>query len=696
MANSLNKETSPYLLQHAENPVHWYPWGEPALKLARELNKPILLSIGYSACHWCHVMAHESFEDDDIAAVMNEHFINIKVDREERPDIDQIYQAAHSMLSQKSGGWPLTVFLTPDQEPYFTGTYFPKSAKYQLPGFADLIPRVAQYYHERKDELRLQNSQLADALKRSIPVASNALNANQATLKLAFDSLEHSFDFENGGFGSAPNFPNPADITLLLHHAAGRSDASSRFSPLLRDEASLLHNTAEKMALQMLTAMANGGIYDQIGGGFCRYSVDERWNIPHFEKMLYDNGQLLFLYCDGWQISKDGRYKQIVEETVAWLAREMRDKNGAFYSSLDADSMDENGHSEEGAFYVWQPDIVKALLTPEEFVVASSCFGFDRAANFENPHSGHALWHPYLARLPEQDEILLLKNAQTKLFDAREKRIRPNRDDKILTSWNALAIKGLARAGRVFNRPDWVRFAQDAVDFIREKMWVNDALFATCKDDGFGNYNAHLNAYLDDYAFLLDALIECLQADYRAIDMSFALRLADSLLGNFEAQDGGFYFTSHTHEQLIHRPKQGYDNATPSGNGIAAAALQKLGHILGEPNYLQATERTLKAFDNNIANNPAACASLCHALTEFLSPPSLVIIKGETKQMANWRTEISQTYYPHHIFIYLDESISDLPATLQRSVEPNVNAWVCKGVECLPSVDNLRDLKQLI
>ena len=678
MANSLANETSPYLLQHAENPVQWYPWGESALKLARELDKPILLSIGYSACHWCHVMAHESFEDNAVAAVMNEHFINIKVDREERPDIDQIYQTAHSMLSQKSGGWPLTVFLTPQQEPYFTGTYFPKSAKYQLPGFADLIPRVAQYYHKRKEELNLQTSQLADALKRSIPIASNALNTNQTTLKLAFESLEHSFDFENGGFGSAPKFPNPADITLLLH------------------EANIGNKQAEKMALQMLTAMANGGIYDQIGGGFCRYSVDSRWNIPHFEKMLYDNGQLLFLYCDGWQISKNPRYQQIIEETVAWLVCEMRDKNGAFYSSLDADSMDENGHSEEGAFYVWQPDIVKALLTPEEFAVASSCFGFDRAANFENPHSGYAGWHPYLARLPEQDEIVLLMNAQTKLFDAREKRIRPGCDDKILTSWNALAIKGLARAGRVFNRLDWVKLAQDEVDFIREKMWVNEQLLATCKNDGNGNYNAHLNAYLDDYAFLLDALIELLQADYRAIDLTFAQELAESLLGNFEAEDGGFYFTSHTHEQLIHRPKQAYDNATPSGNGIAAVALQKLGHILGEPNYLQAAERTLKAFDGSIANNPAACASLCHALSEFLLPPTMVIIRGEAKQMADWQNVISQTYYPHHIFLYLDEKITDLPATLHRSVEPNVNAWICKGVECLPSVNNLRDLQQLI
>jgi uncharacterized protein len=669
MPNALKFETSPYLLQHASNPVEWYPWGERALTLARELDKPILLSIGYSACHWCHVMAHESFEDADVAAIMNAHFINIKVDREERPDIDQIYQTAHSMMSNRSGGWPLTVFLTPNQEPYFTGTYFPKTPRYQLPGFADLIPRVAQFYYERKDDLAIQNSQLADALKRTIPMPSSTLSANGSTLSLAFISLESSFDFEHGGFGSAPKFPNPADITLLLH------------------QAKVGNKQAKAMALQMLSAMANGGIYDQLGGGFCRYSVDEKWNIPHFEKMLYDNGQLLFLYTDAWQISKDARYSQVIEETVAWLQREMRDKNGAFYSSLDADSLDAHGHSEEGAFYVWQPDAVKALLTPEEFVVASVCFAFDRAANFEE-----VAWHLYLVRLPEHAETELLYSAQKKLFEAREKRPRPGRDDKILTSWNALAIKGLVRAGRIFNRPDRVAIAQNAVDFIREKLWVNERLLATCKDDGKDNYHAHLNAYLDDYAYLLDALIELLQANYRAEDLAFAEDLAEALLENFESEDGGFYFTSHSHETLIHRPKQGYDNATPNGNGIAAVALQKLGHILGEQRYLQAAERALKAFDSSMVNNAAACATLCHALEEFLTPPTMVIIRGKTKQMGAWRDAIQQTYYPHHLCFYLDESALDLPPTLQRNYTDSVNAWVCKGVVCEPSMNDLQTL----
>jgi len=673
MSNRLAGETSPYLLQHAENPVDWHPWGEEALNLAKSQNKPILLSIGYSACHWCHVMAHESFEDDATAAIMNTHFINIKVDREERPDLDQIYQTAHSMLSNKSGGWPLTVFLTPDQQPYFTGTYFPKTARYQLPGFADLIPRVAAYYHERKDDVLLQNRQLALALARTVPVPNNVVTADENTIKLGFEQLKAGFDFEYGGFGSAPKFPNPADITLLLHQAkAGNKEA-------------------EVMALQMLSAMVAGGIYDQLGGGFCRYSVDERWNIPHFEKMLYDNGQLLCLYAVGWQLSQDSAekalYARVVEETVSWLVREMRSPQGAFYSSQDADSLDAHGHSAEGAFYVWQLSEVKALLTPDEFSVISRCYGFDRAPNFEDLHAHTVAWHPYLAVMPESDEAALFETARAKLFATRARRSPPGLDDKILTSWNALVIKGLARAGLVFGRDDWIELAQHATDFIREKLWVNNRLLATCKND-----QAHLNAYLDDYAFLLDALIELMQADYRSIDMQFAEDLADALLDDFASDEGGFYFTAHHHETLIHRAKQGYDNATPNGNGIAAVVLQRLGHVLGESHYLQAAERTLQAFDSVIKRSPAGSASLTHALAEYLRPPAIVILRGQASKLQGWRHEINQAYYPHHLFFYLDETAEELPVTLQRNFTEDVNAWVCRGVECLRNIDDLPSL----
>jgi uncharacterized protein YyaL (SSP411 family) len=668
MSNRLSSETSPYLQQHADNPVHWYPWGEEALKLAREQDKPILLSVGYSACHWCHVMAHESFEDAEVAALMNEHFINIKVDREERPDIDQIYQTAHSMLSQRSGGWPLTMFLTPHQEPFFSGTYFPKTPRYQLPGFGDLVVRVAAFYHERKEDLAEQNRSLMQAMARTVPAASPALTANVDTLQLAFEHLRGSFDFEHGGFGSAPKFPNPADVDFLLRQAkAGNREA-------------------EAMALQMLRSMAAGGIYDQIGGGFCRYSVDERWAIPHFEKMLYDNGQLLCLYADGWQISKDPRFATVMEETVAWLLREMHAPDGAFYSSLDADSANEQGESEEGKFYVWQPAEIKALLTPEEFAVATTCFGFDRAPNFE----GHA-WHAFLAASPAPEDVALLDSARSKLFQAREQRIRPGRDDKILTSWNALAIKGLARAGRVLNRPDWIAAAQKAVDFIHAKLWVNDRLLATCKDE-----TAHLNAYLDDYAFLLDALLELMQTEYRTQDMTFAEDLAEALLEEFEAESGGFYFTGHHHEMLIHRPKQGYDNATPSGNGIAAIALQRLGHVLGEPRYLQAVERSLKAFDSIMQRNPAGCPNLLAALQEYLQPPTIIILRGPGNDMALWRHQLNQHYLPSAMCFALPASLDGLPPTLARIFPESVNAWVCRGVECLPPINRLDELMQTL
>lgn len=666
--NRLSGETSPYLLQHADNPVEWYPWCPEALQLAREQDKPILLSIGYSACHWCHVMAHESFEDAEVAALMNANFINIKVDREERPDIDQIYQSAHNMLSQRSGGWPLTMFLTPQQEPFFSGTYFPKTPRYQLPGFGDLAVKVATFYHERKADLTEQNRQLMQALARSVPAPSNVLSVGEDSLQRAFADLRSSFDFEHGGFGSAPKFPNPADIAFLMRRAkAGNQEAQA-------------------MALQMLRSMAAGGIYDQIGGGFCRYSVDERWNIPHFEKMLYDNGQLLCLYADALQINQDAAFANVMEETVAWLMREMRAPNGAFYSSLDADSLDAHGHSEEGAFYVWQPAEIKALLTPQEFAVASQCYGFDRAANFE----GQA-WHAYKAAEAAPQDRSLLESARNKLFAAREQRTRPGLDDKLLTSWNALVIKGLARAGRVLNRPEWVVAAQQAVDFIHGKLWVEDRLLATCKDDV-----AHLNAYLDDYAFLLDALLELMQAEYRPQDMVFAEDMAEALLEEFESESGGFYFTGHGHEVLIHRTKQPYDNATPSGNGIAAITLQRLGHVLGEPRYLQAVERTLKAFDSSMQRNPAACANLLIALEEYMQPPNMVILRGPGEKMDEWHTALNTHYSPATMIFSLPNQLTQLPHTLERPRSDDVNAWVCRGVECLPATDSLNALLDIL
>jgi uncharacterized protein YyaL (SSP411 family) len=666
MPNRLAQETSPYLLQHADNPVDWYPWGEEALSLARAQDKPILLSIGYSACHWCHVMAHESFEDPGVAAIMNTHFVNIKVDREERPDIDQIYQTAHSLMSRQSGGWPLTVFLTPEQEPFFTGTYFPREPRYQLPGFGDLITRIAAFYHERKAELAEQNASVLRAMAQMVPPAADVITADAGTIEQAFRQLRDSFDFEHGGFGSAPKFPNPADLEFLLRQAKkGNAEA-------------------EAMALQMLRSMAVGGIYDQLGGGFCRYSVDERWMIPHFEKMLYDNGQLLALYANGWQLARDNdpqlaaHFERVLDETAGWLLREMHSPEGAFYSSLDADSPSADGHHAEGAFYVWQPAEVMDLLTPEEYALALKYFGFEHEPNFE----GHA-WHPYLAMMPPAADMPLFNSMRAKLFAARERRPHPGRDDKILTSWNALVIKGLARAGRVLDRPEWIESAQQAAEFIRNHLWVSGRLLATCKDG-----KAHLNAYLDDYAYLLDALLELMQADFRTQDLDFAKTLAEVLLQEFEARDGGFYFTGHSHEALIHRPKQGYDNATPNGNGVAAVALQRLGHMLGETRYLDAAERTLKAFDLVVQRSPAACPSLLMALEEHREPPVLVILRGPDDQMRTWKLELNRKYLPNVIGLALQATLENLPATLHRIPADSVNAWVCRGVQCLPPINH--------
>jgi uncharacterized protein YyaL (SSP411 family) len=668
MTNHLIHETSPYLQQHAGNPVEWYAWNPETLRLAREQGKPILLSIGYSACHWCHVMAHESFEDAEVAALMNKLFVNIKVDREERPDLDQIYQAAHYLLVQGSGGWPLTMFLTPDQVPFYGGTYFPPTARYNLPGFADLLRKVAEAYRERKAEIQLQNQTFIESLgRRAAP--QQARMPDESAIQAGIAHLAHAFDSENGGFGGAPKFPNGPDWTLLLRVAV-RGD-----------------ETARQMAQLTLSRMAAGGIYDHLGGGFCRYSVDERWEIPHFEKMLYDNGQLLCLYADGWLLTGEPRWSQVVEETIGWMLREMAAPQGGFYSSLDADS-----EGEEGRFYAWPREQVRSLLTTQEYALAAPYYGLDSTPNFE-----HA-WHLRIDRdlaavaakagMPLEQAHGLLASARAKLFAAREARIHPGLDDKLLTSWNALAIKGLARAGRVFDQPEWIAAAQRATDFIRENLWVDGRLLATCKDG-----KAHLNAYLDDHAFLLDALLELMQAEFRRQDINFAIELAEAMLTRFEDEAaGGFFFTSHDHEQLIQRPKPPHDNAIPSGNGVAAFALQRLGHLLGEVRYLRAAERTLHAFGGDLDANPAACPTLLCALQEWLAPPTIVIIRGEPAAMAEWQRSLSSRLLPHCLVIVLPAGMESGFPVLDKFVGTTVNAYVCRGVECLPAIHDLESL----
>jgi uncharacterized protein YyaL (SSP411 family) len=654
--NRLAAETSPYLLQHADNPVHWQPWDEASLAFARRENRPILLSIGYSACHWCHVMAHESFEDDAVAAVMNRLFVNIKVDREERPDLDQIYQTAHQMLTQRSGGWPLTMFLAPDGTPFFGGTYFPREPRYGLPGFADLCQRVAEAFLDRRPDIESQNAELRRALAGTTPDAPATVGAfDRQPLATAAKSLSANFDSIHGGFGGAPKFPHPTDLAFLLR----QDDAAVR-----------------QMALTTLTRMSEGGIYDQIGGGFSRYSVDERWEIPHFEKMLYDNGPLLALCADAWAQTGDPLHARVVEETATWVLREMQAADGGYYSSLDADS-----EGEEGKYYVWDRREVEQLLTDKESALAARRWGFDRPPNFEGRH-----WHARIAGDLSTEDLPLIESARQKLFVAREKRIRPGRDDKVLTSWNALMIEGMAHAARVFERPEWLASAQRAVDYVRAGLWREGRLLATARAG-----RAHLDAYLDDYAFLLSALLELMQAEFRRPDLDFAIELADTLLARFEDRDaGGFFFTAHDHEALIHRPKTGHDNATPAGNGIAAFALQRLGHLLGESRYLTAAEKTLQLFWPQIRRSAAGFGSLLLVLEEALTPPDIIILRGPAGQMTEWRQALGAT--PQRLVLALPNGIPGLPEALAKPESEHVNAWVCRGVTCSAPTENLKEL----
>ena len=680
MRNRLAHETSPYLQQHANNPVDWFPWGEEALSLARAQDKPILLSVGYSACHWCHVMAHESFEDSAVAAEMNRLYVNIKVDREERPDLDQIYQAAHYMLTQRNGGWPLTMFLMPDGTPFFGGTYFPKTSRYNMPGFLGLLPHIAQAYHEQRGEITKQNASLIAALAGTVPTAGGTDEYSRTPVTAALREFLQVFDRERGGIGRAPKFPHPYEIAFCLRrHTVDGAAAGLEVA----------HTT--------LTHMAEGGIYDHLGGGFARYSVDETWTIPHFEKMLYDNGPLLALYCDAWRVTRLPRYKTVCAETAAWVMREMQSPvnahEGGYYSSLDADS-----EHVEGKFYVWTPDEAKALLTPAEYAVVAPHYGLDSAANFE-----HDYWHLRVAKpladvaaaqnWCEAECVSLLATARSKLLNARNQRIWPGRDEKILTSWNALMIKGMARAARVFNEPAWLASAQGAVDFIRRYLWQDQRLLATYKDG-----KAHLNAYLDDYAFLLDGLLELMQTDFRIEDLEFARALADRLLAQFEdRKHGGFFFVSHDHEKLIHRNKPGHDNATPSGNGIAAFALQRLGHVLGEPRYIEAADRAIRLFYAAIQRQPSAFVSLLTSLEEALTPPRVVIVRGAAPALSAWQLALSARYRPDTLVIALRDDITGLPSVLDKpATTDEVNAWVCSGVNCLPPLSDFGTIERLL
>jgi uncharacterized protein len=669
--NRLAGESSPYLRQHADNPVDWWPWNAQALDAARTQDKPILLSIGYSACHWCHVMAHESFEDEATAQTMNEKFICIKVDREERPDLDKIYQLAHQVLTRRGGGWPLTMFLAPDDlAPFYAGTYFPKEARYGMPPFAYVLDQVRDFWDQRRDDVRTQNASLREFLDQQgkDEVRSDALD--DAPINAALAQIEQNFDHRYGGHLGAPKFPHCAEMELLL-------DLNSQ--------------DALEMVELTLLRIAEGGIHDQIGGGFCRYSVDERWEIPHFEKMLYDNAQLLPLYASHARSADGKRRRPIVQTTLEWLAREMIAPSGGFYAARDADS---EGH--EGKFYVWQRDEVRALLDDAEFAIVERRYGFDREPNFEN-----TAWNPIVAASIDRVAAALgvsaievestLGRARAKLFGARGERVKPALDTKILTAWNALMIGGLARASRELDSTTYAQLAENALDSLRKNAWLDGVLYASFDGD-----RARFRAYLDDYAFLLDALLETLQCDWSNRCLDWAVAVADALLERFEDRErGGFYFTANDHETLIQRPKPFADEAIPSGNGIAARALLRLGHLLGETRYLDAAEGTLRAAFSSMQQMPQACATLQRALNDFLHPRTLIVVRFDSlRERSIWRLALTG-HAPHRSDVYfVPEYAGMLPGTLgAQTYTAGGVAYLCRGTQCdapITDIDRLR------
>ena len=667
--NRLSEETSPYLLQHAANPVDWYPWGAEAIAHAREVDRPILLSIGYSACHWCHVMAHESFEDEATAGVMNRLFVNVKLDREERPDLDKVYQLAHQLLTQRGGGWPLTMFLAPDDlTPFFGGTYFPKQARYGMPAFTDLLERVAAFYRDERDGVRSQNAALRGVFADLEPPAADpGVAITREPIAAACRNLAATFDPRFGGFGPAPKFPHATTIELLLREPGAE---------------------AREMAVLTLRRMAEGGIFDQLGGGFCRYSVDPFWMIPHFEKMLYDNGPLLSLCAQAAAATGDAVLGNAALETAGWALSEMRAPGGGFYAALDADS---EGH--EGRFYAWQRNEVEKLLEPPEYRVLARRFGLDREPNFEGA------WHLHgfvamervaeeLALQPSEADALLA-SARAKLFAARAQRVRPGLDDKVLTAWNALMIRGLAIAGRQLDQPRFIDAALAALDFLRANAWREGMLYAAWKRG-----EARFPAYLDDYAYLLDALLESLQSRFRAADLQFSLEIADALLDRFaDRERGGFWFTAASQDPPLYRPKGFADESMASGNGIATQALARLGWLTGETRYLDAAEAAVRGAWRGLVRAPEAHSAMLNALDEYLEPVEIVVIRGAADEVEAWRGELARAYSPRRMIVAIPADAEGLPEALSgKRARDRTLAYRCRGPVCSEPIYDIDSL----
>lgn len=675
MPNHLIFESSPYLQQHAGNPVNWYPWTAEALQLAQTQDKPILLSIGYAACHWCHVMAHESFEDEKTAAYMNDHFINIKVDREERPDLDSIYMQAVVAMT-RSGGWPLTVFLTPQGEPFYGGTYFPPTPRYGMSSFMQLLNSVNQAWQTRRAELRKGAQEITAHLQQTASLSGQAGLLDTGLFNRATSQIQRSFDSERGGFGSAPKFPQPMTLEYLL-----------------RDYLRTRQLATLQMVERSLEKMAQGGIYDQLGGGFARYATDVKWLVPHFEKMLYDNAQLSRVYLHTWQLTGKPLYRRITEEVLDYVIREMRHPSGGFYSSQDADS-----EGEEGKFYVWTVAEIRDVLG-----AAADLFLLYYDVRPQGNWEEHTILNvprslvevaQLVHRQPEEVEAAL-QDARHKLYEHRAKRVWPGLDDKVLTAWNGLMLASFAEAGYLLDRPDYLQCAIENAQFLYDTMrQPNGRLWRTWKVGAEPKYNA----YLEDYAYLAEGLLALYQATFDERWFIWARELADMILSHFGDQEGGGFFdTSDDHEWLIQRPKDVQDNATPSGNAMAATVLLKLALYTGEAAYWERAEQAISSVYGAMAQYPTGFAQwLCAAAFLLSSPPEVAIV-GDVPALDTQALLkiVLKPYRPHQVVAVKGlEQETKMPLLMNRmALGEKATAYLCRHFTCQQPTTDVQTLQ---
>jgi uncharacterized protein len=664
--NALINETSPYLLQHAHNPVDWFPWGDVALGKARTENKPILLSIGYSACHWCHVMEHESFENESIAKLMNENFVSIKVDREERPDLDQIYMNAVQMMTGQ-GGWPMTMFLTPEGVPFYGGTYFPPVDRYNMPGFPRVLLSVAEAYRTQPDQVANTATAMLGELRRVSLTESSREMLTTEILDAAYRRVTANYDRTNGGFGSAPKFPPSMTLEFFMH---------TNYRNHLPEPLEIVKHTCEQMA--------RGGMYDQLGGGFHRYSVDAKWLVPHFEKMLYDNALLSRLYLHLYQATRDDFGRRIAEETLDYVVREMTDSSGGFYSSQDADS-----EGEEGKFFVWSRQEVIAALGAADGELFGDYFDVSQEGNFEGQNILHvsASVEDVAARLEVSIDRLneVIDTGRQKLFAIRERRVKPGRDEKVLTAWNGLMLGSFAEASAILDREDYQAVARANARFLLDQMSRDGLLLRTYKDGA-----AKLNAYLEDYACLIDGLISLYEATGELPWIKSAESLANTMIEQFwDEEAGGFFFTGRGHERLIVRAKEFLDNATPSGNSIATLSLLRLGLLTGNQDYRRRATDVLRLMANQIRRYPSAFGFALCALDFYLAQPLELAIVGnrsDPKLIQLFRAAW-QHYLPNKVIALCtqnhEESAAVVPLFLNRNtLKDRPTAFLCEGYAC--------------